>query len=108
MQDPEELDCVLKPSMTNGSNIILYTEFSYRVAHFKSESPKALRPLLHISPNCDTNNIKLSTIAKTVLLLAAASSTLSRNKSGCHKSMSPSASNTLDEGRQSFLLDTTK
>ncbi|OAX30571.1 hypothetical protein K503DRAFT_778122 [Rhizopogon vinicolor AM-OR11-026] len=52
--------------MTNGFNIILYIEFSYHVAHFKS--PKALRPLLHISPNRDTN--KLSTIAKeTVLLL---------------------------------------
>ncbi|OAX34344.1 hypothetical protein K503DRAFT_774659, partial [Rhizopogon vinicolor AM-OR11-026] len=62
MQDPEELDCVLKPSKFNGFNI------NYRVTHVKF--PKALRPLLHISLNRDTNNTKLSTIAKeTVLLL---------------------------------------
>ncbi|OAX36840.1 hypothetical protein K503DRAFT_772130 [Rhizopogon vinicolor AM-OR11-026] len=68
MQDPEEAR--LRPLMTNGFNIILYTEFSYRVAHFKSL--KVLRPLLHIFPNRDTNITKLSTIAKeTVLLLFA-------------------------------------
>ncbi|OAX41109.1 hypothetical protein K503DRAFT_539159 [Rhizopogon vinicolor AM-OR11-026] len=40
MQGPDELDCILKPSMNQW--VQHYTEFSYRAAHFKS--PKAPRP----------------------------------------------------------------
>ena len=69
MQDPEELDSDPVDSEKCLMTLRCYKSsmFNYRVAHFKSS--KALRLLLHIFPNRDTNNTKLSTIAKEAVLL---------------------------------------
>ncbi|OAX38655.1 hypothetical protein K503DRAFT_770279 [Rhizopogon vinicolor AM-OR11-026] len=60
------------------------------VWHFKS--PKALRPLLHISPSHNTNNTKLSTIAKETGLLLhrqRCRETSQNATRACHKAVFP-------------------